>query len=85
MGYLSSWLSTRVHTEDSFWKHHRGDDGWKSVNGSLTNRADAKMSAKPVIMALQATEVKTFDATKFGLVNQTSGLCLTISTVIAAI
>lgn len=55
------------------------------MNGSLAYRADAKMSAKPVITALRATEVETFDTTKSGLVNQTSGPSLTIGTVIAAI
>lgn len=50
----------------------------KSMNGSLTIRADAKMSVKPVITFLLASEAKTFAAAKFGLVNQTSGLRLTI-------
>lgn len=51
----------------------------------LTEPTQKKISAKPVITAPQATEVKTFGATKFGLVNHGSRLCLTISTVIAAI
>lgn len=54
------------------------------MNGSLTIRADAKMSVKPVITFLLVSEVETSAAAKFGLVNQTSGLCLTISAVIYA-
>lgn len=54
------------------------------MNGSLTIRADAKMSVKPVITFLLASEAETFAAAKFGLVNQTSGLCLSISPLIYA-